>query len=48
MGHIGELLFLEDSVATRFGWDAAFGFWKGPEDAPRDFAVHESAVEVKC
>ena len=23
-------------------------FWKGPEDAPQDFAVHDTAVEVKC
>jgi hypothetical protein len=47
-GLIGELLFLADTLAPRFGWDAAVAFWKGPEEAPQDFAVHETAVEVKC
>lgn len=47
-GLIGELLFLSDTLAPRFGWNAAVSFWKGPEDAPQDFAVHETAVEVKC
>jgi hypothetical protein len=47
-GLIGELLFLSKPVAAQFGWDAAIGFWKGPEDAPQDFAIHETAVEVKC
>lgn len=47
-GLIGELLFLSQPVAVQFGWDAAIGFWKGPEDAPQDFAIHDTAVEVKC
>ena len=47
-GLIGELLFLSDPVASSFGWNDAVTFWKGPEDAPQDFAVHETAVEVKC
>ena len=47
-GLIGELLFLSDPLATSFGWNDAITFWKGPEDAPQDFAVHETAVEVKC
>ncbi len=47
-GLIGELLFLTDTLAPKFGWDVAIGFWKGPEEAPQDFAVHETAVEVKC
>jgi hypothetical protein len=47
-GLLGELLFLSGPVAKRFGWDAAVGFWKGPEDAPQDFAIHRTAVEVKC
>lgn len=47
-GLIGELLFLIDTLAPQFGWDSAVTFWKGPEDAPQDFAVHETAVEVKC
>ena len=46
-GLIGELLFLNRPVAVQFGWDAAVGFWKGPEDAPQDFAIHDTAVEVR-
>ena len=47
-GLLGEMLFLTNPVAKHFGWDAAIGFWKGPEDAPQDFAIHDIAVEVKC
>jgi len=47
-GLIGELLFLSDPVASVFGWNEAVTFWRGPEDAPQDFAIHEAAVEVKC
>jgi hypothetical protein len=47
-GLLGELLFLVNPVAKQFSWDAAIGFWKGPEDAPQDFAIHDTAVEVKC
>lgn len=47
-GLIGELLFLKDSVAVVCGWEQAVMSWKGPEDAPQDFAVHDTAVEVKC
>ena len=47
-GLIGELLFLKDSVAVACGLEQAVMSWKGPEDAPQDFAVHDTAVEVKC
>ena len=47
-GLIGELLFLSQRVAPTFGLDDAVGFWKGPEGAPQDFAIHQTAVEVKC
>ncbi|MDF7800054.1 PD-(D/E)XK motif protein [Pontiellaceae bacterium B1224] len=47
-GLVGELLFLNDKVAPLFGWDDAIKFWKGPEDAPQDFAIHNTAVEIKC
>lgn len=47
-GLIGELLFLSGPVASSFGWNDAVTFWKGPEGAPQDFAVHDTAVEVKC
>jgi hypothetical protein len=42
------LLFLKDPLAVVFGYDAAIAAWKGPEDAPQDFAINETAVEVKC
>jgi hypothetical protein len=47
-GLIGELLFLSGPVAKSFGWDKAISFWKGPEEAPQDFAIHHDSVEVKC
>lgn len=47
-GLIGELLFLEQRLAPVFGWEVAVASWHGPEDAPQDFAIHETAVEVKC
>lgn len=47
-GLIGELLFLENELAPHFGWELSVSFWKGPSDAPQDFAVHDTAVEVKC
>ena len=47
-GLIGELLFLENTLAARFGWEHAVSFWKGPENAAQDFIVYDTAVEVKC
>jgi hypothetical protein len=47
-GLIGELLFLEERLAPAFSWDDAVASWKGPEDAPQDFSIHEMAMEVKC
>lgn len=47
-GLIGELLFLSDKLAVVFGWEDSVSFWKGPEDAPQDFAAHNAAIEVKC
>lgn len=47
-GLIGELLVLQNPLAEKFGWDEAVSFWKGPEDAPQDFAVYQTAIEVKC
>lgn len=46
-GLIGELLFLSDKLAIVFGWEDSVSFWKGPEDAPQDFAAHNTAIEVK-
>ena len=47
-GLIGELLFLEKQLVPAFNWDSAILAWKGPEGAPQDFAIHETAIEVKC
>jgi hypothetical protein len=47
-GLIGELLFLKTPLAAVFGYDAAIVGWRGPEDGPQDFAINETAVEVKC
>lgn len=47
-GLIGELLFLKDRLATLYGWEQAITSWKGPEEAPQDFAIYDTAVEVKC
>ena len=47
-GLIGELLFLSGPVASSFGWDNAISFWRGPEEAPQDFAIYQDSVEVKC
>ena len=47
-GLIGELLFLEEKVVGVFGWQQGVLFWKGPEEAPQDFLIHDTVVEVKC
>jgi hypothetical protein len=47
-GLIGELLFLRDYLLQRFSISEALSFWQGPLDAPQDFCIGETAVEVKC
>ena len=47
-GLIGELLFLRDYLMPIFGAGSALSFWQGPEGAPQDFCVGQSAIEVKC
>lgn len=47
-GLMGELLFLKGPVSAAFGYDAAIVAWRGPEEGPQDFAIGETAVEVKC
>jgi hypothetical protein len=47
-GLMGELLFLRNPLAIVFGYDMAVAAWRGPEDGPQDFAINETAVEVKC
>lgn len=47
-GLIGELLFLKNPLSAVFGYDEAVTAWRGPEGAPQDFSVKDTAVEVKC
>jgi len=47
-GLIGELVFLRNYLIPKFGAGSAVNFWQGPEGAPQDFCVGQSAIEVKC
>lgn len=47
-GLIGELLFMKNVLVPQFGWSESISFWKGPLGAPQDFAVYDTAVEVKA
>jgi len=47
-GLLSELLFLSDVVSPNLSWETAILSWHGPEGAPQDFAVEQSAIEVKC
>lgn len=47
-GLIGELIFLRNHLIPKYGVTDSVKFWCGPEGAPQDFNVHDSAVEVKC
>lgn len=47
-GLIGELLFLKKYLIPAFGPGPAVSFWQGPDGAPQDFCVGNSAIEVKC
>jgi hypothetical protein len=47
-GLMGELLFLSQHLAASFGYDDAITAWRGPENGPQDFAIKETAIEIKC
>jgi hypothetical protein len=47
-GLLGELCFLKTALVPSFGYDAATAAWRGPEGAPQDFSIGETAIEVKC
>ena len=47
-GLIGELLFLKEYLLPKFSVSEVLSFWQGPLDAPQDFCVGDTAVEVKC
>jgi len=46
-GLIGELLFIINHLTPRYGICNSIDFWIGPEGAPQDFNVNNSAIEVK-
>lgn len=46
-GLIGELLILENHLAPRIGAVAAVSAWEGPLDAPKDFELGHTFLEVK-
>lgn len=47
-GLIGELLLLSQEIAPRYSWSEAVNAWKGPEGGVQDFALRDTAIEVKC
>ncbi len=47
-GLLGELLFLSTPLAAAFGYDEAITAWRGPEGAPQDYSIKDTAVEIKC
>ncbi len=47
-GLIGELFFVRKYLMPKFGSGTAVSFWMGPEGAPQDFCINDSAIEVKC
>ena len=47
-GLIGELIYLNDHLAKKYGAAQAVDFWTGPEGSPQDFNVQSAAIEVKC
>ncbi|WP_192021946.1 PD-(D/E)XK motif protein [Shewanella sp. WPAGA9] len=47
-GLIGELVYLQQHIAARYGVAQAIDFWTGPEGSPQDFNIQNTAIEVKC
>ena len=47
-GLVGELRVLELVLLPRFSASDAFEFWRGPEDAPKDFSIGNIAIEAKA
>ncbi|MEG3755240.1 PD-(D/E)XK motif protein [Psychromonas arctica] len=47
-GLIGELVYLQQHIATKYGVAQAIDFWTGPEGSPQDFNIQNTAIEVKC
>lgn len=47
MGLIGELLFLQDQMFSKYGIDKALESWTGPEKTHKDFSLYETWYEIK-
>lgn len=47
-GLIGELILLKNHLIPKYGCSASVKFWQGPEGAPQDFNINQTAIEVKC
>lgn len=47
-GLIGELRVLELVLLPKFTAGDALEFWRGPEDAPKDFSIGNIAIEAKA
>ena len=47
-GLIGELVYLQQHIAAKYGVAQAIDFWTGPEGSPQDFNIQNTAIEVKC
>ena len=45
-GLIGELRVLELALLPKFSASDVFEFWRGPEDAPKDFSIGNIAIEM--
>ena len=43
----GELMFLREHVAPKFGWKFGIDAWKGPCGNPQDFSIEDAAIEIK-
>lgn len=48
IGLVGELLFLQEELASRVGIGAAIAMWAGPHGEPNDFALPGGFVEIKA
>ncbi len=46
-GLLGEMIFLHDFVATKYGIDNAIESWQGPDNSHKDFEIEKTFYEVK-
>lgn len=46
-GLLGELVFIEQHLAKKYGYANSIQFWTGPTGSPQDFCLEDIVVEVK-